>query len=127
MRAAVFRQVPYTNVSPSVAANDFTLIGMYNHVIDGRPMSITSLHRAATSFPDLDRPILRASDHPLPFAVKCYTGNIASVPLEREYRIGVRRLDVVELDIMMARRRKEAFIGRYTESVYLRLGMLDSS
>jgi hypothetical protein len=114
MGAAVLCQVPNTNVSSSVAADDFSLIGMNDYIINRRAMSITSLHRPTTSFPDLHGTILRASDHPFPFTVECDTSYIAGVSLKRKYRIWVRRFNIIKLDVMMASRREESFVGRDT-------------
>jgi hypothetical protein len=47
--------------------------------------------------------------------------------LEGQKGVRVCRLNVVQLDTVMSSCRKKALIRRYTESVYLRVGMLDGS
>jgi len=53
------------------------------------------------------------------------TRHVARVPLESKKWCGVRGADIVELDIVVARRSEEAFIGGNAETVDLGVGMLD--
>ena len=53
------------------------------------------------------------------------SGDVASMTLKRQQRVGIGRLDIVELDGMVAGGCKEAFVGGYAEAVNLRVGVLD--
>lgn len=74
-------------------------------------MVIASLDRPGPRFPNLDGAILGASDHPLPFAVECNTGDVACVALEGQERVRIRGLDVIELDGMMPCCSQETLVG----------------
>jgi hypothetical protein len=125
MRAIILGKVPNANASSAITSNDFSLVGMNDYIIDWRAMGIASLNRATPSLPDLDSAILRACDHPFPFAVKCDTRDIASMTFESEERVRIGGLDVVELDSVVASGSEEAFVWRDAETVDLRVRVLD--
>lgn len=56
--------------------------------------------------------IFRACDHPFAFAVECDTSDVTSVALECQHSCRVGRLDVVQLDGVVACGGEEAFIRR---------------
>lgn len=102
MAAVVLCQIPDSHGSSTVAADDLALVGVNHDVIDGAPVTVGSLDGAAACFPDLDIAIFRGCDHPLALAVECNSGDITSVTFEGEEGIGVRRLDIVQLDGVVA-------------------------
>lgn len=95
MGAFVLTQVPNSNISTSVAANELSLVGMDHNIIDRNAVSIIALHVSAPCVPNLDCTILGGRDEPLRFAMESYTGDIARVTVEGQDGIGVRRLDVI--------------------------------
>jgi hypothetical protein len=82
-----------------------------HHIVDRRAVRVASLDRATARLPDLDCTILGAGDHPLALAVEGYACDVARVALEAEQRVGVGRLDVVELDRVVAGRGQVTLIG----------------
>lgn len=111
MRAIVLGQVPNAHAAVSVAADDLPLVGVNHNIVGGASVAVASLDRAGPGLPNLDSAILRARDHPFPFAMECDAGNIASVAFKSMQGIWVRRFDVVELNSMMARGREESLVG----------------
>lgn len=53
--------------------------------------------------------------------------DVAGVAFEGQYRVGVGRFDVVELDVAVACRGEKALVGGDAEAVYLAVGVLDST
>lgn len=53
--------------------------------------------------------------------------DVRRVALEGEHRIGVRRLDLVQLDSVVASCGEEALVGRDAQAVHLRVGVWDRS
>jgi hypothetical protein len=127
MRAVVLRQIPYSNTSSSITAYDLSLVWMDNHVVHRGGMAVAALYGTTSCFPDFDCAILRAGHHPLSFAVEGYACNIVCMPFEGQKGVRIGRLDVVELNAMMSGCCKKALIGRYAQSVYLRVGVLNCS
>jgi hypothetical protein len=125
VRAVILGQIPDPYTSSSITAYDLSLVGMNDHIIDWAAVRVASLDGTAASLPYLDRAIFRACDHPFPLTMKCDASNIARVTFEREERVWVGGLDIVELYCVMASGSKEALIGRYTEPVDLGIGVLD--
>lgn len=88
-------------------------------------MIVCTLYRATSCLPDLDLAVLRASHHPFPLAMEGDARNVARVAFKCEHRCGVGGLDVVKLDGMMACSSEVAFVGGDTQSIDLRVGMLN--
>ncbi len=125
MRACILSQVPNPDTASAVAADDLALVGMDDYIVDRTTVVIAPLDAAAASLPDLDVAILGTSDHPFAFAVKCDTCYVARMAFEREDGIGIRGLDVVELDRMVARSSEEALIWRNAEAIDLGIRVLN--
>ncbi len=89
MGAIVLSQVPDTNTSSTITANNLALVGMNDHIVDRAAVRVASLNGTTSSLPDLDKAIFRACDHPFSFTVKCDTRDIASMTFEGEDRVGV--------------------------------------
>jgi hypothetical protein len=111
VRATIFGEVPYTDISTTITTDDFPLVRVNNNIRDGRAMSITALNSATASLPDLDGTILRTSDHPFALTVKCDTSNIARMSFESKNRVWVGGLNVVELHVVVTTSRKETLVG----------------
>lgn len=127
MRAVVLRKVPDPNTSTTVTTNDLALVGVDNYVVDWRAMKVAALNRAASSLPDLDSTILRARNHPFSLTVESYARDVTSVTFESQERVGVRGLDVIELDGMVTSSREESLVGGDAESIDLGVRMLNGS
>jgi hypothetical protein len=87
--AIVLSQVPNTNTSSTITANNLALVGMNDHIIDRAAVRVASLNGTTSSLPDLDKAILRARDHPFSFTMERDTRDIASMTFKGEERIGV--------------------------------------
>ncbi len=98
---------------------------MDDDVVGCGAMVVASLYGGVARLPDLDSAILGAGHHPLALAVEGDAGDVARVALEAQHRVGVRGLDVEELDRVVAGGGDEAFVGRNAEAVDLRVGVLD--
>lgn len=57
--------------------------------------------------------------------MESHASDVVRVAVKGHDVIRVRRLDIVELDIMMARRCQKALIGGDTETIHLGIRMLD--
>lgn len=125
MRAVIFRQVPHANAAVAVAADDFALVRVNDDVVGGAAVAVATLNLAGTRLPDLDGAVLRACDHPFSFAVKGDACDVPGVTLKGQEGVRVGRLDVEELDRVVAGGSEEALVGRYAETVDLRVGVLD--
>lgn len=125
MGAVVLSQVPDADTTTPVAADDLALVGVDHDVVDGTAVVVAALDGAAARLPDLHGAILRARDHPLALAVERDARDVARVALEGQQGVGVGRLDVEELDGVVARGGEEALVGRDTQAVDLRVGVLD--
>ena len=86
MGALVFAQVPHAYGARSVAADEFTLVRVYCHVIDGGPALIISLNCCCSRIPKFHSPIFRARDHPFAVYVKRDAGHVVGMALEHKYR-----------------------------------------
>lgn len=125
MCACILREVPYPHAARTIAADDLALIRMNHHIIHRRPVIVAALNGAGFGFPDFDRSVLRTRHHPFALAVKRHAGNVPSVTLKCQQRVGIRRLDIVELDGVVARRGQKSLVGGNAEPVHLGIGMLD--
>lgn len=125
MAAVVFGKIPDSNTARTIAAYDLALVRMNHNVIGGAPVVVASLDCSGSRLPDLDCAILGRCDHPFAFAMKSDSCDIASVAFERQERVGVRGLDVVELDGMMTSGSQVSLIRRDAEAIDLRVRMLN--
>lgn len=125
MGAVVLGEVPDPHTPASIAADDLALVGVDDHVVHRRPVVVAALDGAGARLPDLDGAVLAAGDHPLALAVEGHARHVARVALEGEQGVRVRRLDVVQLHRVVARRGEEALVGRDAQPVHLRVRVLD--
>lgn len=125
MRTVVLGQVPDSDTTTTIAADDLALVWMNDYIIDWTTMAITALNRTAASFPDFHSSILGASNHPLPFAVERNAGDVVGMAFKGQDRVWVSRFDIVEFDAVVACSGKEPFIRRYTETINLRVRVLN--
>lgn len=125
MRAIVLRQIPDPHATAPIAANNLSLVRVDHDVVDRGPMVVVPLDRPAPRLPDLDGAVLGRRHHPLSLAVEGHARHVSRVTLEGEHGVGVRRLDVVELNGVVARRGEVALVGGDAEPVDLRFGVLD--
>lgn len=89
MGAYTLAQVPHTNHPGMVTTDQLTLVGMDDDIIDGCSVDIITLEATRAGIPYLDSPVLRAGDHPFPFAVECDTCDVIRVTFEGEDGIGI--------------------------------------
>lgn len=125
MGATRLSEIPDSDGSSTIAADELSLVRMDNDIIHRSRVKVVALLAAGASIPHLDRPVLRASDHPLALAMKSNTSDVVGVAIEGHDRVRIRRLDVVQLDIVTSGGRKVAFVWGDAEAVHLRLGVLD--
>lgn len=123
--AAVLGEVPDPDAAGPVAADDLALVGVYDDVVGRAAVVVAALDGAAARLPDLDGAVLRARDHPFALAVEGDAGDVACVTLEGEQRVRIGRLDIKELDRVVAGGGEEALVGRDAQAVDLRVGVLD--
>lgn len=114
MRAVVLGQIPDPYTSTTVTTDNLTLVRMDHNIVYGAAVVVASLDSSRSRLPDLDSSVLGTSNHPFALAVKRDAGDIARVAFKREQRVWVCRFDVVELDSVVSRRGKVAFVGGYT-------------
>ena len=100
---------------------------MDDNVVGWGAVVVASLDSSGACLPDLDRSVLRACNHPLALAVEGHTGYIAGVALEGHEGLRVRGTNVEQFDIAVAGRGEVSLVGGYTETVHLRLGVLDGA
>lgn len=125
MSAFVLRKVPNPDVSPSITSDDFSLIWVDDYIVDWAAVVIAALYSSVFRLPDFHATIFRARDHPLPFNVKCYACNVASMSGEHHDGIWVGRADIEEFDIVVASCSEVSFVWGYTETIDLRIRMLN--
>jgi hypothetical protein len=125
--ALVLTQVPDAHVPASVTANQLALVRMDHHVVDRHAVGVVPLHVSAPCVPYLNRPVLGAGHEPLGLAVECDARDVGRVPVKGEDGIRVGRLDVVELDRVVARGGQVALVGRDAQAVHLRVGVGDGA
>jgi hypothetical protein len=127
VRARVLGQVPDAHAAGAVAANDLALVGVDDDVVGGAAVVVAALYGAGARLPDLDGAVLGAGDHPLALAVEGDAGDVARVTLKGEERVGVGRLDVVELDGVVAGGGEEALVRGDAEAIDLRVWVLNGA
>ena len=111
MRAVVLGQIPHPDAARPVAADNLALIGVDDNVVGGAAMVIASLNCPCPCLPDLDGAVLGARHHPLSLAMEGDAGDVSRVTLKRQQRVRVGRLDVVELDRVVARGGEVSLVG----------------
>lgn len=125
--AGILSQIPDSHCPTPVTTDDLSLVRVDHDIINRRGVVIAPLYGPRPGFPYLHGAVLRRGYHPLALAVEGHAGDIALVALEGEDGVGVRRLDVVELDGVVAGGGEVALVGRDAEAVDLRLGVLDGA
>lgn len=125
MGTVVLSQIPHPDTSRPIAADDLTLVGVNNHVVGWAAMVVASLNGSSPCLPDLDGPVLGASYHPFPLAVKRDACDIPGVALKCQQRVRIRRLDIIQLDGMMASGGKVSLVGGDAETVHLGVRVLN--
>jgi hypothetical protein len=108
----VLAQVPDANRARAVAADELALVRVDDHIVDGRAVVVVALDRAGPDVPNLDCAVLRARDHPLALTVEGDGRHVGRVPFKGQDGRRVRRLDLVELDDVVARGGQEALVRR---------------
>lgn len=125
MATVISREVPDAHAARPIAANNLALVRVDDDVVDGAAVVVAALDSAGARLPNLDGAVLGARHHPLALAVERDARNVARVALKGQQRVGVGRLDVKELDCVVARGREVALVGRDAEPVHLRVWVLD--
>lgn len=127
MGADTFAEVPDTDHTGTVTANELALVGMDDHIVDRSPMDVVALETAGASIPDLDSTILGAGDHPLALAVEGNSSDIVGVTVEGHHRVGVGGFDIIQLDIVMTGGGQVALVRGDAKTVDLGVRVLDST
>ena len=127
MRTLVFTEIPDPNIASTIATDELPLVWVDDHIIDRYSMRVVSLNSSRACVPDLDGSIFRAGYHPFALTVERYTGDVGSVAVKGKHRIGVRRLDIVELDSMVAGGGKVALVWRDTKTIDLGIWVWNSA
>lgn len=127
MSANTLAQIPDTDHSGVVTADELALVGVDNNIVDGGTVDIVALEATGTCIPDLHGSILGASDHPFALAVEGNTGDIVRVTLESNHRVRVGRLDVEQLDIVMAGGREESLVRSDAQAIDLGVRVLNGT
>ena len=114
MRTFILAQVPDAHVARAIAGNQLALVGMDDDIVDGRDVrkdvadggavGVVALDTAGARVPDLHGAVLGAGHHPFPLAVEGDAGDVVGVSVKGQHGTRVRRADVVELDVVVARR-----------------------
>jgi hypothetical protein len=125
--ALVLAKVPDAHVAAAVTANELALVRVNDYIVDGDAVGVVALHIAAAGIPDLDGAVFRGRDQPLGLAVEGDACDVGRVAVKGQDRIRIRRLDVVELDRVVAGGGEVALVGRDAETVHLRVGVGDSA
>jgi len=112
MSARVLREIPLFDPARLVAGYQFTLVRVYDDIVDWRFVVVVSLNVRRSWIPDLDGSVFAASNEPFSFVVERDGGYVGSVTLERNQRGGRRASNLVDIDLFVNCSRKEAFTGR---------------
>jgi hypothetical protein len=78
----VLAQVPDAHIASAIAADEFSLVGVDDDVVDGDAVRVVALHVAAPGVPDLDGAVFGRRDQPLGLAVECYAGDVGRVAVK---------------------------------------------
>ena len=84
---------------------------MDDHIVDRAPVQVIALYAPRPGIPDLHRTVLGARHHPFALAVERYARDVACVSIESEHGARIGRANVVELDVVVARRGEVALVG----------------
>jgi hypothetical protein len=125
--ALVLAKIPDAHVAAAVTANELALVRVDDYIVDGDAVGVVALDVAAARVPDLDGAVFGRGDQPLGLAVKGDARDVGRVAVEGQDRVRVRRLDVVELDRVVARGGEVALVGRDAQAVDLRVGVGDGA
>lgn len=107
----VLGQVPDSYAARPVAADNLALVGVDHNIVHRAAVVIAPLNCPRPRLPDLDSAVLGAGHHPFSFAVESDTGDVARVALKSQQRVRVGRLDIVELDGVVARGGEVSLVG----------------
>lgn len=119
MSADALSKVPDANHASAITADQFTLVGVNDNVINRSPVHVVALQGAGASVPDLDSPVLRACNHPFAFAMECDTGDVAGVTFEGHHWVGVGGLDIIEFDIVVSAGGEKTLVGSDAQAIDL--------
>ena len=125
MAAFVLSKVPNAHIAPAVAADQFALVGMDDHVIYGTGVVVVTLDHTRLGVPYLDRAILGAGNHPFCVAVESQASDVVEMAFKSEHRIRIARFDLVEFDRMVASRSEKFLVRGDAQAIHLRVGMVD--
>src|SRR5690349_19625356 len=106
--ALVLAQIPDAHIAATVTADQLALVRMNDDIIDWHAVGVVPLHVATPCVPDLDRAVLATGHQPFRLAMERNAGDIASVSVESENRVGVCGFDVVQLDRVVSGGREVA-------------------
>jgi hypothetical protein len=109
-----FAEIPDADVAAAVSGDKFTLIGVDDDVVYRVGVWVVALHDARAGVPDFDGHVLGGGDHPFPFAVEGYAGDIIGVAFKCDDRVRVSRFDVVEFDVVSTGGGEIFLVGRDT-------------
>jgi hypothetical protein len=93
--ALVLSKVPDAHVASAITADELSLVGVNDNIIDWHPVRVVALYIAASRIPDLDGAIFGRSDKPLGLAMEGDAGDVGRVAVKGEDGVGVGRLDIV--------------------------------
>jgi hypothetical protein len=110
-----------------VTADELTLVGMNDNVIDSRFVHVIALQATSPGIPNLHGSVLGAGDHPFAFAVKCDAGDVIRVTFKGNHRVGIGRFDIKKFYIVMTGRRQESLVRCDAQAVDLGVRMLDGT
>ena len=90
MGAVVLCQIPNSYAARTVAADDFTLVGVNHNIIRGAAVVVASLDGPRPGLPYFDSAVLRTCDHPFSLAVESDAGNVSRMTFKCQQRVWVR-------------------------------------
>lgn len=114
VRALVIAQIPDHEYSAAISADQLALVGMDYDVVDRVVMGVVPLNGSRSCIPYSYSAVLRACNHPFPFAMECDACNVVGMAFEGHDCIWVARLDIVQPDDMPPRGSKVLLVGSYT-------------
>lgn len=84
MGALILSQIPDPDVASSIAADQLSLVRMYDHIIDRASMVVVPLYRSGFGIPDPDCVVFGRRDHPFRIDVEGYPCDVVGVAFEGE-------------------------------------------
>lgn len=127
VRALVLAQVPDSNVTSAVTANQLALVRVDDYIIHRNTVGVVALYVAAPGIPDFDGAVLTRCHQPLGLAVECDASDVGRMAVKGENGVWVSRLDVVELHRVVTGGGEIAFVRRYAQAIDLRVGVWDGA